>query len=127
MSRVLFILCRLTALLPHRFKNVTLTLKQVAGTHFWTGQLVIPANTAGVPEGTINVSAIKAAYESDDPHLFYDIAGTDTTSGDVILQAAGENNAHAAGSSGLGFGIHGTIHSSSFVGSFHGPLTPVSE
>ncbi len=109
-------------------QNVQLTLNLVTGTHFWTGTLVIPTNSVGVPAGTINISAIKAAFESDDPHLFYDIAGTDATSSQLILQAAGENNAHgtSSGEPEFGFGIHGTIHSSTFDGSFHGPLFPVS-
>jgi hypothetical protein len=114
-------------------EEVQLTLNQVppsAGQpgNFWTGTLTIPA-TAGLPAGittTYYVSAIKAPDMSDDPHLFRDIAGTDSTT-TILLEAEGRTNNFAknpsVGRNHYGFFIHGKIYDSgTFVGTFHGPL-----
>ena len=107
-----------------RVPGITLTLNSVPGTVFWTGTLVFPSSSAIFPSTTMNISAIRAPDQDDDSHLFRDIAGTDATTSEVILQAEGRDNAKVWGSKQLGFGIHGTIHSSTFDGSFHGPLFP---
>jgi hypothetical protein len=108
-------------------QGVKLTLAQVPGSVFWTGTLVFPSSSTLFPSTTMNISAIKAPDLADDPNFFGDIAGTDATTGEVILQAEGRTNAIGMNSSrknGLAFGFHGTIHSSTFNGSFHGPLFP---
>jgi len=107
--------------------DVTLTLTQVPESAFWTGTLVFPSDSTLFPSTTMYISTIKAPDQADDPHLFSDIAGTDATTGEVILQAEGRTNANRTNWSvknQLGFGIHGTIHSSTFNGSFHGLLFP---
>jgi hypothetical protein len=110
-----------------KVEDVTLTLTRVKSGVFWTGKLVFPSDSALFPSTTMNISAIKAPDQADDPHLFRDIAGVDSTTGEVKLQAEGRTNAigtNASGKSEYGFGFHGTIHSDTFTGSFHGPLFP---
>jgi len=106
--------------------DAALVLNKIPSSAFWTGTLEITNPPAGFPAGlavTYDISAIKAAFESDDPHLFYDIAGVDS-SGAITIAAEGENNARAPKGK-VGFGIHGKIYdSTTFVGSFHGPLLP---
>jgi hypothetical protein len=116
-------------------EGVQLVLKQVTPAtdqpaNFWTGTLTIPTTT-GLPAAvttTYNLSAIKSPDMSDDPHLFRDIAGIDST-GDVILTAEGRNNTTVrnSGKNQYGFGFHGKIYDgATFVGSFHGPLSPTT-
>jgi hypothetical protein len=116
-------------------QDVALVIKPVTPatgqpSNFWTGTLTIPA-TQGLPATVTtkyNISAVKAPFLSDDPHLFRNIAGVDAT-GEVILTAEGCNNDFrinpAVKKVQFGFGISGKVYDgANFVGSFHGSLFP---